>query len=322
MSLNGIQMENGMRFERGFTLIELLVVVAIIALLLAIALPGYRKVHEIARTVPCLANQRTLSLAWMMYAEDNNGEKVNGGASDKGHTDSTQYPGWVRYPCYDDGTYVPRNERTLEQKKRGIMYGALWPYIETIDAYHCPGDRRNRRNIKENKQYFRSYSQPRIMTLRGNKGAKAYELGMYIKKVDEVMNPADSYIFLEQADFDQWTGSGMWLFGPLGVPWGSGTYLRSFLDGPDGWRWIDPLGYFHTEGNTLGFADGHGEKKKWKDSRTRKFFRDENRTSADSYQPNNPDIGYMHRSYPRSRSSVKFLRSDCPSGAGGLEYPQ
>ncbi len=55
----------------GFTLIELLVVIAIIAILMAILMPALQRVQEQARGVACMSNQKTMGLAYVMYADDN-----------------------------------------------------------------------------------------------------------------------------------------------------------------------------------------------------------------------------------------------------------
>lgn len=54
----------------GFTLVELLVVISIIALLLAILLPGLNKARETAKAVVCLVNQRQIGLGFATYASD------------------------------------------------------------------------------------------------------------------------------------------------------------------------------------------------------------------------------------------------------------
>ncbi len=58
--------------RRGFTLIELLVVIAIIAILAAILFPVFAKAREKARQTACLNNQKQITTALMMYAQDNN----------------------------------------------------------------------------------------------------------------------------------------------------------------------------------------------------------------------------------------------------------
>lgn len=56
--------------HRGFTLVELLVVVSIICLLVSMSLPALTQAHRQAEQVHCLANQRQLTLAWLLYAPD------------------------------------------------------------------------------------------------------------------------------------------------------------------------------------------------------------------------------------------------------------
>jgi len=56
--------------KRGFTLIELLVVIAIIAILAAILFPVFAKAREKARQTACLNNQRQITTAVLMFAQD------------------------------------------------------------------------------------------------------------------------------------------------------------------------------------------------------------------------------------------------------------
>ena len=60
----------GQRFRR-FTLIELLVVIAIIAVIASILLPALRSARETGRRMACAANLRQMTLAHVLYMDDN-----------------------------------------------------------------------------------------------------------------------------------------------------------------------------------------------------------------------------------------------------------
>jgi len=56
----------------GFTLIELLVVIAIIALLLSVLMPSLQKAKRLVEEKVCASNLRQVTLALMVYAQNNN----------------------------------------------------------------------------------------------------------------------------------------------------------------------------------------------------------------------------------------------------------
>ena len=128
----------------GFTLIELLVVIAIIALLVSILMPALKTARQLATGAVCLANQKTMSLAYIMYAQENDDSLVGGFAL---MAPLNGVPPWVKPPLEyaSDGTqiYMGGDQAVnIEHRYNGIREGLLYEYIEDVDAYHCPGDRR------------------------------------------------------------------------------------------------------------------------------------------------------------------------------------
>ena len=224
--------------KKAFTLIELLVVIAIIALLLAILLPSLNAVKRIAQGVVCMTNTRQLSLGWTLYTKDFDDRMPNSITWQFYNTGS-----WVKHPIQSDGlAFVwPFVEGTdyYEDRIRGIKAGALYPYIENHEVYHCKGDRRFTESEWRN---YISY------TMASPIGPDSSGVGM--KKVTEISIPSDKYIFVEESDTRHFFVEG----------WGLGTEDRT--DGrTDGW-W-DGLAIWHNGSSTFGFADGHSDKHKW-----------------------------------------------------------
>lgn len=62
-----------MKVCRRFTLVELLFVIAIITILACLLLPALSSAKEMARRIKCTENQKQLSLASIIYAQDYNG---------------------------------------------------------------------------------------------------------------------------------------------------------------------------------------------------------------------------------------------------------
>ena len=114
----------------AFTLVELLVVISIIALLLAILMPGLGKARELARRMKCGTNLHQLMLAWYMYADDYNGIVMQGKDYNAYSFTNKEYLFW-------NGHWVP------DASKPDLGYlvpeeGYLYPYAPNGKLNACP----------------------------------------------------------------------------------------------------------------------------------------------------------------------------------------
>lgn len=252
-----------MRTSEGFTLIELLVVIAIIAVLMAILMPALQLVREQASGSACQGNQGNLALAWVMYADDNDGKLVGGYPYVRDiHNSGSPYPDrtqWLCAPLAADGTIFPSaasysgaymqscvgTPPLKEHIERGIMAGALYPYLNTVKVYHCPGDKRFRQKAPLN--VYQSYSISDPMNGKFEDGKFAY------RKITDVKMPSAKYVFAEEAATTASFNIGSWWFG---YKLSSGQIESSAM--------IDPVALWHSKKSTFGFADGHSEIHKWK----------------------------------------------------------
>jgi prepilin-type N-terminal cleavage/methylation domain-containing protein/prepilin-type processing-associated H-X9-DG protein len=212
----------------AFTLIELLVVIAIIAILMAILMPALRSAKEQARSIACRSNVRTLTLAWLMYKDDNDGKLVRGDTPGPGGT-----PAWVVMPS-DPGN------ASAEEKMKYIQQGLLWPYVKNVGAYRCPSDRR--KNSPYHKYAYRTYSISGGMN--GVNPAGEWEILPCIKYSD-LKNPATKFVFIAECD-------------PRGYN------MNSWVMDPKSRRWVDAFGIWHSRNSsTIGWADGHVGMHRW-----------------------------------------------------------
>jgi prepilin-type N-terminal cleavage/methylation domain-containing protein/prepilin-type processing-associated H-X9-DG protein len=129
------------RGGRGFTLIELLVVIAIIAILAAILLPALGRAKLKAQGTYCMNNTRQMTLAWIMYGDDNSGKLApNVDTINAGKNVNT--PSWVAGWLTLNGASQDNINTDMLINHDLYPYGAyLGNYIRNFTAFKCPADR-------------------------------------------------------------------------------------------------------------------------------------------------------------------------------------
>jgi len=205
--------------RRAFTLIELLVVIAIIAILMAILMPTLHRAKEQGQRASCLSNVKQLTLAWILYAQDNDDRIVNG---------STFFsrPGevaWIGARWQVTGT----PEQLREHLKDGILY----KYCEDVDIFKCPTGIRG-----EVLTYAIVDAMNGATSIPGTKD-------LMIKRLSQVRRQSERFVFIDEGKIspDSWTvyyDQESWWDQPT-VRHGDGTNF-SFADGhSEYWKWRD-----------------------------------------------------------------------------------
>jgi len=119
----------------GFTLIELLVVVAIIALLVSILVPSLAAAREEAKKVVCLTRLKSQLLAIHLYA-NNFDDQIPVGPNDYMTLPGPAGP--VMGPPFN---VIASNQLWIGNLQKYNGHGVLLSgYLETAEAFFCPGD--------------------------------------------------------------------------------------------------------------------------------------------------------------------------------------
>jgi prepilin-type N-terminal cleavage/methylation domain-containing protein/prepilin-type processing-associated H-X9-DG protein len=222
--------------QRAFTLIELLVVIAIIAILAALLLPALSRAKAKAQAVYCMNNEKQMTLAWLLYADDNIQKLV----PNVGDGQAAQYYDPSYDWCYGDVSALPGETNTL-----ALTESLLWSYTKALGVYKCPGDPGNPVGTPR----VRSISMNGYMNGMGGGTVAGFE--NFKKTSDLPVNGGSSqwFVFLDEK--------------PLSI---NDEYfeVRMAQATPTSILMNDWPSQVHGGACGFGFADGHAEIHKWK----------------------------------------------------------
>ena len=288
--------------REAFTLIELLVVIAIIAILAALLLPALTRAKQKAQAIQCMNNYKQLTLAWFMYAGDNNDTlALNTDQSASLPPASNPTPPWAggKVDWATHGAGDPNTNALYLTDPKGSCMGSY--VAKNVKVFHCPTDmylssaQRSAGYINRIRSCAMDAAIGGGNPTQGQPGFKpAASLVppllanfFYAVKMSQIRvpGPADSWVFTDE--------------NPDSID-DSILYTDPYASGGTG-QFTELPGSEHAGGCGVGFADGHAEVHRWSDPRTfHKVTYVQYQRVSISGTPS-PDLAWMAYHTPRAQ---------------------
>ena len=239
---------------RAFTLIELLVVIAIIAILASLILPALARAKARAQGSFCLNNTRQLVVAWMIYADEHNGQLAYNLAKSSRITTAVPAVGGPQMAANWVNNVLDWELSSDNTNAGAVVETGLGPYTSKSAAlYRCPSDN-VLSELQRNNGWtgrVRSYSMNAMIGDAGNFTSGGFNANNpdYVQffKAYNIPRPADIFVFLDEH--------------PDSID--DGYFLETEADNWSAQKWTDLPASYHDGAASFSFADGHGELHRW-----------------------------------------------------------
>lgn len=234
---------------RGFTLVELLAVIAVISVLAALLLPALNQASGRAQAIMCLSNTKQLSLAWHVYAGDNNDRVAYN--MDLASTGRRTDLNWVNNVMSWTTSSENTNVETITKSGLGV-------YVGNPATYRCPTD-----NVLSPAQKaagwdarLRSYSMNMMVGELETPTNKVNPYNPAFKqfyKAAQIPQPSEIFVFLEEHP-DSIDDGYFKMAAPQNV-----SFAANSVDA----QWIDLPAANHNRAAAFAYADGHSQLHRW-----------------------------------------------------------
>jgi len=279
--------------SRAFTLIELLVVIAIIAILAALLLPALASAKAKAHGIACLNNLRQIQLAWILYAEGNDGAVPAAEDDQSSKNQVGSRPGTMGTAAWVSGwlNFSANNrENTNVLLLIHPQHARLAPYQPSPGVYKCPADKSTVTVDGRSHRRVRSVSMNQALGGRPWHAQGGFpKTGFWLpappyrtfQKLAGMNNPEPSRLFVLIDEH------------PDSINGGGFAVRMVESDRMHEARIIDYPASHHNGSGTLSFADGHSEFRKWIDARTTPPVRYNNQLQLNKNCRDNPDMLWL-----------------------------